>query len=189
MKNKLLVTDIETTGFQNQGGSIVEVGIVELNLENGEINILLDKVCREKRLTKEHRKPPFGWIFENSTLTIEDVRNGTPFEEVKEEAQEIVNSYELGITAFNRPFDINFLTDRGMVFPKLQPCPMRIMTPICKLPKKGGYGGYKWPKVEEAWKFLFPDVEYNELHRGADDAVHEAKIIYELYKRGDYALD
>ena len=32
---KIGIIDIETTGFLQNGGKIVEVGIVELNLENG----------------------------------------------------------------------------------------------------------------------------------------------------------
>ena len=36
---KILILDIETTGFLNQGGSIVEIGIVELNLDTGEISM------------------------------------------------------------------------------------------------------------------------------------------------------
>lgn len=33
--NKILILDIETTGFLQQGGKIVEIGIVELDLSNG----------------------------------------------------------------------------------------------------------------------------------------------------------
>ena len=32
---KILILDIETTGFLQEGGKIVEVGIVELDLSNG----------------------------------------------------------------------------------------------------------------------------------------------------------
>ncbi len=61
---------------------------------------------------------------------------------------------------------------------------MLVSTPICKCPNKNGRGGYKWPKVEEAYKHFFPESEYVELHRGADDAFHEADIVYELHKLG-----
>ncbi len=64
---------------------------------------------------------------------------------------------------------------------------MKLSTPICKLPPVR-YGSYKWPKVEEAWSEFFPDEDYVELHRGADDALHEARIIHELYCRGVFAL-
>jgi DNA polymerase-3 subunit epsilon len=59
---------------------------------------------------------------------------------------------------------------------------MLLLTEIMKLPKNNGYSGYKWPSVEEAFKYFFPDTQYVEKHRGADDSKHEAMIVYELYK-------
>ncbi len=61
---------------------------------------------------------------------------------------------------------------------------MKISTPLVKA--RNTRGGIKWPKVEEAWKHFFPDIEYTEQHRGADDALHEARIIYELIRQGTY---
>ena len=64
---------------------------------------------------------------------------------------------------------------------------MLICTDVCKI--QGKYGKYKWPKVEEAWQHLFPEVDYVEKHRGADDAFHEAKIVHELIKMGKFNLE
>ena len=61
-------------------------------------------------------------------------------------------------------------------------------TPVVNLPPNPGKSTPKWPKVEEAWDFLFGDTGYIESHRALDDAKHEAEIVYELYKRGDYTL-
>ena len=61
---------------------------------------------------------------------------------------------------------------------------MLVSTPICKIPNK--WGKDKWPKVEEAYNFFFPGNDYVELHRGADDAFHEADIVFELIKRGKF---
>lgn len=189
MENKLLVIDIETTGFLQQGGSIVEIGIVELDITTGDIIILFDSVCREKILTAKHRQEPFGWIFKNSDLTVEEVRNAPAFETVAQEIQQIIDRYPLGVTAYNRQFDIDFLKSRNIQFKKLQPCPMLVATDVCKLPNKSKYKGYKWPKVEEAWQHLFPKRPYIEQHRGADDALHEAQILYRLYQLGIYKLN
>ncbi len=62
-------------------------------------------------------------------------------------------------------------------------CPMQLSTPILQLPPTRQGTSHKWPKVEEAWAYFFPDQPYIELHRGADDARHEALIVWELYKR------
>ncbi len=187
--NKILIIDIETTGFLQKGGSIVELGAVELNLDNGEITIVYSETCKEDILSAKHRKEPFGWIFRNSDLTVEAVRDSRNAETVLAEFQEVINDYPLGCTAFNKRFDFDFLRDRGLSFPKELDCPMILSTNICKLPAVGGRSGYKWPKVEEAYKFFFPESNYVERHRGGDDAYHEAQIVYELYKMGVFKVE
>lgn len=179
MDQKILVLDIETTGFLNKGGSIVEIGIVELNLVNGEVKTIFNSLLRESILTAKHRD---AWIFSNSSLTVEEVREAPEAEGVLAEVQQILNKYPLGCTAYNKDFDFDFLMSRGLSIPRQLACPMKLSTPICKLPNKYNFKDYKWPTVEEAWNHFFPDVSYVEEHRGADDAVHEAQIVYALYK-------
>lgn len=132
------------------------------------------------------------WIVENGYMTVEEILGGVDFSEIKDELQGVIDSCENGITAFNRIFDVDFLKSYGISFPKLLPCPMLLSTNICKLPKfkkfHNTYPGYKWPKVEEAYKHFFPDSNYVELHRGADDAFHEADIVLELYKIGVFKV-
>lgn len=54
-------------------------------------------------------------------------------------------------------------------------CTMRAMTAICKLP--GSYGDYKWPKLQEAYKFAF-----NEEFEGAHDAMADVRACARLYR-------
>ncbi|MDD2999465.1 MAG: hypothetical protein PHV05_10430 [Candidatus Riflebacteria bacterium] len=97
--------------------------------------------------------------------------------------QGILNSYSA--TAFNKRFDFEFLKSRGLKVKELD-CPMLLAVNVCRLP--GKLRSYKWPTVEEAWKHFFPNEPYSEKHRGADDALHEAKIVYELYKMGVFKV-
>lgn len=85
-------------------------------------------------------------------------------------------------------FDFGFLKDRGFTFPIELDCPMKLSTDICKIPSPRGRG-YKWPKVQEAYDFFFPDNEYIEKHRGADDAFYEADIVYKLYQMEIFKID
>ncbi len=187
---KILVLDIETTGFLKAGGSIVEVGIVSLDLDNGSTTVVLDTLLREDMLDKGHKN---AWIFENSDLTFEEVLKAPAAAEVFKKVQEILDAYPAGVTAYNKDFDFTFLRDRGLKINDLD-CPMKLATDILKLPNQYRYANYKWPKVQEAYDFFFLNPEggneenYVELHRGADDALHEAKIVYELHKRGYYEL-
>ena len=184
-KNKILSLDIETTGFFGQGGSIIEIGIVDLDLDTGEITEVFDSLLREERLTDEHGEKPFGWIFKNSDLTLEEVMDAPLAKDIFPVVQVLLDCYPLGCTAFNKKFDFGFLRDRGLKIKEL-PCPMLLSTNICKI--KNRYG-YKWPKVEEAFSHFYPDIEYTEKHRGLDDAKHEAMIVYALYQLGVFVVD
>lgn len=185
---KILVIDIESTALRPQQGSIVEVGIVELDLDNGEKKLLFDSTCHCKQplLTVEHVTN--SWIVVNGFMTVDEIRTSPDFRTIKDKIQTIIDAYPNGATAFNRVFDIGFLTYYGIKFGKLIPCPMLIATNICKIPSTFKKKGYKWPRVEEAFDHFFPNNDYIELHRGGDDAMHEADIVYELYKIGAFTL-
>ena len=124
-----------------------------------------------------------SWIVKNSTLTAEEVMSAPLLSELKEEIQSILNGYLIGCTAFNNSFDFGFLENRGFVFGKKLPCPMKISTNICKIP---GLRGFKWPNVEQAYKFFYPETNFIEKHRGADDAYHEADIVYALIQKDEF---
>jgi DNA polymerase-3 subunit epsilon len=171
---KILILDIETTGFL-PNGEIVEVGIVELCLCCGSTKILYDKVFNPKASDEELQN---SWIVKNGYMTFEEIRAGAKFEDEASAIQAIIDKYPDGLTAYNRPFDVNFMIHYGIRFGKLLPCPMRAATGICKIPAIRG--GYKWPSAEEAYKFFFPNSDYIEKHRGADDAIHEAQIVFTL---------
>lgn len=186
MQNQILVVDIETTGFLNQGGKIVEVGMVLLNLLDGSVTSVYNSVVNEAGFDRNHTRNPYGWIFSNSDLSYDEVANAPGLESEKATIQALFDQYPA--TAFNKSFDFDFLRDRGFRINDLA-CPMLLATPICKLPAMYGRSGYKWPKVEEAWEHFFgPDTGYVEAHRGLDDAKHEALIVYELYKMGVFKV-
>jgi len=179
MDNKILVLDLETTGFVPPKAKVVEIGIVELDLITGEKKILLDRLINPN-LSREELVN--SWIVKNGYISVEDILNADPYNlELQDKIQDIFDKYLLGTTAFNNDFDFRFMDYWGFAYRKL-PCPMKLATPICQLP--GRYRGYKYPTVEEAYKHFFPDVQYTELHRGADDAFHEADIVKALYDLG-----
>ncbi len=183
MKN-ILIVDIETTNFLQRGGKIVEIGIVSLDLDTGNKKILFDKIMHEDGLTEEIINK--SWIVNNSSLTASKIMKSQHLNSYFIEIQDIITDYPLGLTAFNNKFDCDFLYSRGFKFPRILGCPMKLSTNICKIP--GQYGGYKWPTAQEAYDFFFGETDYIEKHRGADDAFHEADIVYELYKRGIFRI-
>jgi DNA polymerase-3 subunit epsilon len=186
MNNTIIVVDIETTGFLNKGGNVVEIGIVKLNLATGEITPAYNSLVKEPGFDMSHTHSGMGWIFENSDLTYEEVDEAPSLESQQEEIQALFDEYSA--TAFNKAFDFDFLRDRGFTIKDL-PCPMKVATPICQLPNQYGYSSYKWPTVEEAWEHFFgSETGYIEAHRGYDDAAHEAKIVFRLFELGHFKV-
>ena len=184
--NTIIVVDIETTGFLNKGGKIVEIGIVKLNLLTGEITPAFNSLVKEEGFGPHHTQGAFGWIFNNSDLTYEEVEAAPSLESQRAEIQALFSEYHA--TAFNKAFDFDFLRDRGFTITDL-PCPMKVATPICKLPNQYGYSSHKWPTVEEAWDHFFgKETGYVEAHRGYDDAAHEAKIVFRLFELGHFEV-
>ncbi len=171
------IIDIETTWFFNTWGLIVEVWIASLNLETWEIVWIYDSLVKEDSFTESHKN---AWIFSNSDLSASEVMEAPSLQSQLPIIQDHINSFSHGITAYNKAFDFTFLKDRSITIAKELPCPMIVATPILKLPSTW-YGDHKRPSVEEAWDFLIKS-EYDEKHRGLDDALHEAKIVYRLYE-------
>ena len=183
----IAIVDIETSGFQGQGGLIVEIGIVGLNLETGGVTDEFNAIVKEDGFGEKHSKDPYGWVFQNSDLTYNNVLLANNLTSMLPTIQEIFNKYTLGATAFNKKFDFGFLKSRGLIIKEL-PCIMLSATPVVNLPPNSGFTDAKWPKVEEAWEYFFPNTQYKEAHRALDDAKHEALIAYELYKRGKFTI-
>lgn len=169
---KILVLDIETTNFFNRGGLIVEIGVVELNLDNGNITPKYYSLVKEKSFNETHKN---SWIFNNTDLDFNEVNRAKDLNLF--ELQYLFNRYK--VISWNTDFDFTFLKDRGLILQEL-PCPMKQSTNYFKIP--GNYG-FKYPSVQEAWNILFPDIEKIETHRALDDTKQEARIIYELYKK------
>jgi DNA polymerase-3 subunit epsilon len=184
---EIAIVDIETSGFQNQGGLIVEIGIVSLDLDTGNITNEFDSIVKENDFNERHSRNPFGWVFQNSDLNFEDVLVANSLTELLPAIQKIFDKFPLGATAFNKQFDFGFLKSRGLKIREL-PCIMLSATPVVDLPSNYGYNTPKWPKVEEAWEYFFPNTDYIEAHRALDDARHEALIAYELYKLGEFEI-
>lgn len=174
LSEEIVVVDIETTGLEPEYSSIVELGFCMLNTTTGKITKLWDIVCREKNRYINKN----AWCFENSSLTYEDVKNAGLLEDCKEEIQGILDLAP--VAAYNKDFDFGFLRSRGFIIAKEIRDPMLILTPIMKLPHE--YYDYKWPSMEEAYHYFFPDNGFTHQHRAVVDAYYEAKIIWELIK-------
>lgn len=62
-------------------------------------------------------------------------------------------------------------------------CTMKALTPVCKIPKKDGRAGNKWPKLEEAW-FYFFKTQMVKAHSAINDIRNTRTIFYECLRLG-----
>jgi len=173
MDKMVYVIDIETDHLEPDCGSIVEIGIVSLNLESGKIIPMFNSVVRERGYIYKQ-----GWIFENSSLLYEEVRNAPRLNNYYNRLQRLFS--KAFFTAFNQKFDFEWLESRDFEFPFKWLDPMLILTPIMKLPHH--YYTNKYPSVEEAYFFLFEE-KIKEPHRALEDATIEARIIRKMIEK------
>jgi DNA polymerase-3 subunit epsilon len=62
-------------------------------------------------------------------------------------------------------------------------CTMKVTTPICRIGKKDGRTGYKWPKLSEAIMFFFQE-ELENAHSAIVDIKATRRLFHELGKHG-----
>ena len=113
---EILVVDLETTGFDSKTDLIVEIGIVLVNTDTKEIKMVFDKPIKETGFDYETHKN--SWIFENTTLSVEDVMSAKPIEDYFDEIQGLFDKYKM--TAFNKTQikNINIKFDTGVWNPQ-----------------------------------------------------------------------
>jgi len=178
----IAVVDVETDNKEARLAYILEIAIVCLSLKTGEIGVVYDSIVRSRDFFPKDKDI---WILKNSSLKLFDIYKAPTLESQKIQIQAILNQYY--VTAFNAAYDFTCLERAGFRILHKAPCIMLQATDVCKLHSNYGYKSYKWPKVEEAWNFLFGNP-YKEAHRAYDDAYHEAQILWELIQRKIYDL-
>jgi hypothetical protein len=185
---EILVLDIECgnidprIAFRVDNDVICELGIVKLDLETGTTEVLLDETCKET-----NNCHPDSWIFHNSSLTHVEVQNSTDLSLMSCTIQEFFNQYP--VTSWNQNYDFPRLEhqSRGLTIHKKYWDPMIELTDYLKLPKTSGIGN-KWPKLAEAYEFMFGDPSPRS-HRALEDALDAADVIYQAIKRWPNLLE
>jgi len=172
---KVLVIDIETTGFDAKKDAIVEIGMVLVDTKELTKELIFDKIVLDANFSKVLHKD--SWIFENTNLTPEEVSSAETLESYREELQSLFNKYR--VTAYNKPFDMRFMEARGFKIETIK-CLMDSCYNDYNIYGYNKYGSRKRPSAEEAYNIIFPDADFVELHRGGDDALRESEILLKL---------
>lgn len=217
---QILVIDTETTFYNNNSlqECIVEIGISEIDTRKNSVKKVYDEVIAYDLDVVYWGKKDDVWIFNNSTLSKEDVdiKSGRskPIEQVVREVRELVKGKIA--TAYNVAFDFGkflqispwyidntkhprYSDPNQMLQFTLAKCIMLEAAKVCKLP---GRFGYKWPSLDEAINILQIKPEnYNideytkqvitnplSRHRAYYDCAYSAMVLLEMIKRREYEL-
>jgi len=172
---KILVIDLETTGLYSSSDLIVEIGVALVDTETKAIALVFDNVVKDSRFNPDKHKN--SWVFQNTTLKVEDVVKAKPLDSYIEELQNLFDQYP--VTAYNKSFDLGFLRAVGFVINDTK-CLMQTSKQYCLL--KTAAGKVKTPKMEEIYNqfFMSEGKGYKEQHRAAADAEDEARILLHL---------
>ncbi|HMF34675.1 MAG TPA: exonuclease domain-containing protein [Candidatus Lokiarchaeia archaeon] len=125
-ENCFCVVSIQTTGLDPKSGKIVEIAVAKVEMESGDISLLANYIINAKNISSN------AWIFQNSTLTPEMVRNGKDLIEVRPQLQEIFDKYLL--IAYSQDFVFPFLKAAGLTVPNPLDNPMEVAAPIVQIP-------------------------------------------------------
>ena len=179
INHKIAIIDIETTGFNPLKDSIIEIGIVELDLKTGEKKILFNSVVKDPNynLLKCYNNP----FLKDISIDPIEIENAKLLEFYRDILQLIFNSYKT--TAYNSKFDFRFLENRGFKIPRKL---MDVMKFCRKLISKENSlkfeeiyrHFYNTPQNES--KKILTNSNYVSIHRAIDDAIHETELLYYL---------
>ena len=171
---KIYITDIESSGLKSYPRDIaLQIGISEVDTEAKTVIPIFDKVLgynidEWKQFWKE------AWIFENSSLIIEDItfayEKGDTAEKVGKEVYDILVDQKTAI--YNVAFDYsNYLRRPPFNITRknttILPCLMVFCTDICKIPLDWN-AGYKWPRLEESFGMLVKNSIKKKLYKSAN---------------------
>jgi DNA polymerase III subunit epsilon len=181
---KILVLDIETGNYDPDGDNfdtenimVCEIGLVSLDTKTGAIDDVFGTACREDQMCN-----PYSWVFQNTSLKYDHAESSGTLDEIRAQLQPIFDQ-GTPVTSWGHDFDIRHLEypSRGFKIPNRFWDPKIVLTDFIKLPSNSG--GYKWPKVSEAFQYFNPGVPYYEEHRALEDAKDEAELIYKAMKQ------
>lgn len=184
-----IIFDTESTGFPNPQYSakhpaqarVIQLAALKLDTELNEIDSLSAIIKPDKWKISQG-------AFEAHGISMERChKEGRPMKDVLMEFETLRYGCNHNV-AFNIAFDNRMLDiertcyDFPLYICPIDICIMEAMTNICRLPHKTAranrFGStFKWPKLEEAYRFAF-----NEEHSGAHDAMVDVRATARLFK-------
>lgn len=190
----ILYFDTETTGLPRASEPLNHPSQPHMT----QLGLILE-VNGHDALTIDTLIKPDGWVIEQKASELTGITldmceaDGIPIADAIELFVIAAENADL-IVCHNTAFDTKLMAieylrlqpDRkpyDVLSGKPQLCTMKVSTPICRIGKKDGRTGYKWPKLSEATMFFFNE-ELENAHSAIVDIVATRRLFKELDKLG-----
>lgn len=191
---KVMVFDVETTGFVNTGdiakrNRVVQIAWVIME-ERGET------IATYENLLQQSAPIPESTIAIHGKTDLMCQEQGIPAFEVINSFKEAMEGVDV-LVGHNAIFDINFVKSEAeiegvdLIFPKEIICTKNLYIDVLKMPATpkmvaAGRTGHKAPKLEEAYEMLF-EVKFENAHDALADVQATADIYNEFFIRNMHA--
>ncbi len=190
----IYVIDTETTGLSGYPEDLViEIGIAEVDTDAFTVEPAFESLVGYDTDQWCDRWKE-SWIFSHSTLNLKDLKTAPKLKDVVDQVRYMLVGEN--VTSYNMPFDFKKYLDRkpwnlrniGCV---KMPDIMEAAADYFKEPSP--FGGYRWPRLERAYKVLCKDdpagINNKQEHRALSDAIAAGYVLLALYKAGTYKID
>ncbi|MCQ2070075.1 MAG: 3'-5' exonuclease [archaeon] len=175
------------------GDLVVDIGICEVSLSKGTVKDVYSAIVGydTDSWTQEMEE---SWIFENTDLTVDQVRNGVPFSQVRKEVRDVIKGRWL--TTYNVQYDLDkflyrFPWNVKGLFNEVRDI-MFSAKDVCKL-KSPLYGvkEYRYPKLDYAYKTILKGEDPAGIngvqdHRALSDARVASHLMIKMFNDGQY---
>lgn len=185
MENKVLYLDVETNGIGGFNPPKQRIMQISWIYNDDEYNYFVKDV---KQVNSD--------VPHNITVQYCQ-ENGTSWKKIYKELERCLEDTDV-LVAHNANFDISCVANELKVrksssYSKYKTiiadflstntiiCTMKDTKDLCKLKFENGSDGYKYPKLEELYKYFFGELPQNTLH----DSLEDCKVLkecYEIYK-------
>jgi DNA polymerase-3 subunit epsilon len=191
--NCIYVLDTETTGLYGAPQDVVvDIGITKVDLRDGTVRDAYSAVVgHDVDRWDDYRKN--AWIFQNTDMTLDMVREGVPFSKVREDVTFLLKNRN--VTAYNVGYDMNkFLYkspwDLRGTFTECTDIMLAAMK-VCKLKSMNYFDDYRYPKLDVAYKMILKgddpaNIHGVQDHRALSDARMASYVMIEMFDNGDY---
>lgn len=190
--DEIYVLDTETTGLKGAPlDVVVDIGITKVDIAEGKVEDVYSSVLGyDVDKWDDYRRN--AWIFENTDMTLDMVREAPPAERVMRDVSNILK--DKAVTAYNVGYDMKkFLyLDPWCLNGTFRECYdiMLAATDVCKIPSEYYGRKYRYPKLDYAYAHIVDGdpagIHGVQDHRALSDARMASYLMIELYRSGDY---